>query len=140
MVHWDVKPANILCESSAPFLTDFGIVRLVDGTRLTAQDHRHRGHLARASAVKTSTSSDIYSWDWFCWSLTGKPEHPGSSRRGRGSQAHSATAHSIHPATRLVAALTAMTSGDKISGPQHQMWRKHFGNSRHHQLTPRQPS
>lgn len=122
MVHRDVKPANILCESSGhAFLTDFGIVRLVDGTRLTAQGLI--GTVAYLSPEQVrgedvDASSDIYSLGLVLLEcLTGKPEYPGSS-------AEAAVARLTRPPhipstlppdwSQL---LTAMTSVDKIRRP-----------------------
>jgi outer membrane protein assembly factor BamB len=38
LVHRDLKPANVLLAIDGPRLIDFGIARVVDGTRLTATD------------------------------------------------------------------------------------------------------
>jgi outer membrane protein assembly factor BamB len=38
LVHRDLKPANVLLAADGPRLIDFGIARVVDGTRLTATD------------------------------------------------------------------------------------------------------
>jgi eukaryotic-like serine/threonine-protein kinase len=122
MVHRDVKPANILCESSGHiFLTDFGIVRLVDATRLTAQGTI--GTVAYLSPEQVrgedvDASSDIYSLGLVVLEcVTGRPEYPGSS-------AEAAVARLTRPPhvpstlpPDWSELLTAMTSGDKMKRP-----------------------
>jgi eukaryotic-like serine/threonine-protein kinase len=122
MVHRDVKPANILCASNGQvFLTDFGIVRLVDATRLTAQ--RTIGTVAYLSPEQVrgedvDVSSDIYSLGLVLLEyLTGKPEYPGSS-------AEAAVARLTRPPhvpstlpPDWSGLLTAMTSADMMKRP-----------------------
>jgi eukaryotic-like serine/threonine-protein kinase len=122
MVHRDVKPANILCESSGHvFLTDFGIVRLVDATRLTA--HGTIGTVSYLSPEQVrgqdvEASSDIYSLGLVLLEcLTGKSEYPGSS-------AEAAVARLTRPPhvpstmpPEWSKLLTAMTSADKMKRP-----------------------
>ncbi|HET9303416.1 MAG TPA: serine/threonine-protein kinase [Propionibacteriaceae bacterium] len=122
MVHRDVKPANILCESSGHiFLTDFGIVRLVEATRLTAQGTI--GTVAYLSPEQVrgedvDASSDIYSLGLVLLEcLTGRPEYPGSS-------AEAAVARLTRPPQipstlqpDWSELLAAMTSGDKMKRP-----------------------
>jgi eukaryotic-like serine/threonine-protein kinase len=122
MVHRDVKPANILCASNGQvFLTDFGIVRLVDATRLTAQ--RTIGTVAYLSPEQVrgedvDVSSDIYSLGLVLLEyLTGKPEYPGSS-------AEAAVARLTRPPhvpstlpPDWSGLLRAMTSADKMKRP-----------------------
>jgi serine/threonine protein kinase len=122
MVHRDVKPANILCESSGHiFLTDFGIVRLVDATRLTAQGTI--GTVAYLSPEQVrgedvDASSDIYSLGLVVLEcLTGRPEYPGSSA----AAAVARLTRPPHVPSTLPPdwseLLTAMTSGDKMNRP-----------------------
>jgi eukaryotic-like serine/threonine-protein kinase len=122
MVHRDVKPANILCESSGHiFLTDFGIVRLVDATRLTAQGTIGTVSYLSPEQVRgedVDAFSDIYSLGLVVLEcLTGRPEYPGSF-------AEAAVARLTRPPhvpstlpPDWSELLTAMTSGDKMKRP-----------------------
>jgi serine/threonine protein kinase len=122
MVHRDVKPANILCESGGHvYLVDFGIVRLVDATRLTV--HGMIGTVSYLSPEQVrgedvDASSDIYSLGLVLLEcLTAKPEYPGSS-------AEAAVARLTRPPhvpstlpPDLSELLTAMTSPDGMNRP-----------------------
>jgi serine/threonine protein kinase len=122
MVHRDVKPANILCESSGHiFLADFGIVRLVDATRLTVQGTIGTVSYLSPEQVRgedVDASSDIYSLGLVLLEcLTGQSEYPGSS-------AEAAVARLTRPPRMpstlppdWLELLTAMTSGDKMKRP-----------------------
>jgi eukaryotic-like serine/threonine-protein kinase len=95
MVHRDIKPGNILCGASgAVFLTDFGIVRLIDRTRLT--QHGTIGTVSYLAPEQVrgddiETPADIYALGLVLLEcLTGAPEYPGSS-------AESAMARLVRP-------------------------------------------
>ena len=122
MVHRDVKPANILCEFSGHvFLADFGIVRLIDATRLTAQGTIGTVSYLSPEQVRgedVDASSDIYSLGLVLLEcLTGRPEYPGSS-------AEAAVARLTRPPhipstlpPDWSELLAAMTSGYKMKRP-----------------------
>jgi eukaryotic-like serine/threonine-protein kinase len=122
MVHRDIKPANILCESSGHvYLADFGIVRLVDATRLTGQGTIGTVSYLSPEQVRgedVDASSDIYSLGLVLLEcLTGQPEYPGSS-------AEAAVARLTRPPHVPLTLppdwselLTAMTSPDGMNRP-----------------------
>lgn len=84
MVHRDIKPGNILCATNGTvFLTDFGIVRLIDRTRLT--QHGMIGTVSylapeQVRGEDVGTTADIYALGLVLLEcLTGAPQYPGSS-------------------------------------------------------------
>ena len=84
MVHRDIKPGNILCGANGTvFLTDFGIVRLIDRTRLT--QHGTIGTVSylapeQVRGEDVGTAADIYALGLVLLEcLTGTTEYPGSS-------------------------------------------------------------
>lgn len=66
VVHRDIKPSNILMEGRTPILIDFGLARLADDPRLTAQGWLlgTPGYLAPEilHGHDASPASDIHSW------------------------------------------------------------------------------
>jgi serine/threonine protein kinase len=90
IVHRDIKPANILLASnddpgSGEFakLTDFGIARLVDGTRMTMTGHTlgTASYLSpeQISGAEVTSASDIYSLGLVLLEcLTGETAYPGN--------------------------------------------------------------
>lgn len=66
VVHRDIKPSNILMEGRTPVLIDFGLARLADDPRLTAQGWLlgTPGYLAPEilHGQDASPASDIHSW------------------------------------------------------------------------------
>jgi serine/threonine protein kinase len=89
IVHRDIKPANLLLDTPTfggrPFtakLTDFGIARLLDGTRLTTDGMTigTANYLSpeQALGAEISTASDIYSFGLVLIEcLTGQLAYPG---------------------------------------------------------------
>ena len=89
IVHRDIKPANLLLDTPTsggrPFnakLTDFGIARLLDGTRFTTHGMTigTANYLSpeQAQGAETSTASDIYSFGLVLIEcLTGQLAYPG---------------------------------------------------------------
>ena len=66
VVHRDIKPSNILMEGRTPILIDFGLARLADDPRLTAQGWLlgTPGYLAPEILLgqDASPASDLHSW------------------------------------------------------------------------------
>jgi serine/threonine protein kinase len=122
MVHRDIKPGNVLCAADGKvYLTDFGIVRLLDKTRLTR--HGTVGTVAYLAPEQVrgddvDSAADIYALGLVLLEcLTGRREYPGSS-------AESAVARLTWP-PRIAAGLpdgwsdllTMMTADDPADRP-----------------------
>lgn len=88
VIHRDLKPANILLdEQGSPFLTDFGLAKLVEQDRGQTQDRAILGtpaymapEQARGGAKHVTTAADIYSLGAILYELlTSLPPFTGSS-------------------------------------------------------------
>ncbi|MBT2512284.1 serine/threonine-protein kinase [Arthrobacter sp. ISL-30] len=87
VIHRDIKPANIILPageaSAGPKLADFGIARLIEGSRLTATGSTvgTATYLSpeQATGSALTPASDIYSLGLVLIEcLTGRPEYPGT--------------------------------------------------------------
>ena len=132
IVHRDIKPANILLvpvrpgEPLRPKLTDFGIARLVDGTRLTATGTMvgTAAYLSpeQSRGTDLGPSSDIYSLGLVLLEcIKGEIEYPGSAVESAVARLHRAPAiPDAVPAewARLIRAMTALDPMDRPSAAE----------------------
>ena len=132
IVHRDIKPANILLvpvrpgEPLRPKLTDFGIARIIDGTRLTATGSMvgTAAYLSpeQARGADLGPASDIYSLGLVLLEcLKGEVEYPGSAVESAVARLHRAPAiPDAVPAewARLIRAMTAVDPLDRPSAAE----------------------
>ncbi len=132
IVHRDIKPANILLvpvrpgEPLRPKLTDFGIARIIDGTRLTATGTMvgTAAYLSpeQARGADLGPASDIYSLGLVLLEcLKGEVEYPGSAVESAVARLHRAPV--IPDAVpeewaRLIQAMTALDPLDRPSAAE----------------------
>ncbi|MBB6402860.1 serine/threonine-protein kinase [Arthrobacter sp. AZCC_0090] len=121
IIHRDIKPANVLM-ADAPVgspirskLTDFGIARIIEGTRLTATGTTvgTAAYLSpeQATGSALGPASDIYSLGLLLLEcLTGKLEYPGTSVESAVARLHRPPRVPEALGTQWVDLLTAMTS------------------------------
>lgn len=127
IVHRDIKPANILLvpvrpgEPLRPKLTDFGIARIIDGTRLTTTGTLvgTAAYLSpeQARGADLGPASDIYSLGLVLLEcLKGEVEYPGSAVESAVARLHRAP---VIPDTvpeewaRLIQAMTVLDPLDR---------------------------
>lgn len=123
VVHRDIKPSNVLLDAShSPYLTDFGISRLVDTTRVTATGmtvgtpafmapEQVRGQLVGRPA-------DIYSLGLVLLeAVTGRREYPGGVVESAVARLHRDPAVPEGLPEPLGGLLAAMTAQDPAQRP-----------------------
>ena len=139
MVHRDIKPANILLvpvrpgEPLRPKLTDFGIARMVDGTRLTATGTMvgTAAYLSpeQSRGADLGPASDIYSLGLVLLEcIKGELEYPGSAVESAVARLHRAP---VIPDTvpaewaKLIRAMTALDPLDRPSAADLEVALRH---------------
>lgn len=129
IIHRDIKPANILlpeAPTGSPLrakLTDFGIARIIEETRLTATGTMvgTAAYLSpeQATGSALGPASDIYSLGLLLLEcLTGKLEYPGTSMESAAARLHRPPRVPEALGARWVDLLTAMTATDPSARPR----------------------
>lgn len=128
VIHRDIKPANILLTATRPGtvprpkLTDFGIARIIEGTRVTATGTTvgTAAYLSpeQATGSALGPESDIYSLGLVLLEcLTGILEYPGSSVESAVARLRRAPRVPASLGPQWAALLTAMTAMDAAARP-----------------------
>lgn len=126
VVHRDIKPANILLDdatgTTTPRLTDFGVARLLDSTRLTEAGMTvgTANYLSpeQATGGAIGPATDVYALGLVLLEcLTGRVEYPGTGVAAAAARLHRDPAIPPHVGERWLGLLAAMTAREPGERP-----------------------
>ena len=139
VVHRDVKPANVLVRGAGPTrtanLTDFGVARLVDSTRLTVQGTTlgTANYLSpeQATGDVVGPASDVYALGLVLLeALTGRVAYPGSGVEAAIVRLHRPPELPSWLGPQWRALITAMTAFDAADRPDAAEVERRLGGMR----------